>query len=148
MLCSTMHSLVLTMAVLGQAPADNAFPAHRVVGNVYYVGSKNISSFLITTPKGHFLINSGYEETVPLIRASVEKSRSDPILQSMRRVRATLGDRPIHRFKSVHQLLARRAALKVFFKCENLLGVELPVHVGTQPLSHLLAFGHSDSFPG
>jgi metallo-beta-lactamase class B len=67
-----MHSLALTMAVLGQAAADNAFPAHRVVGNVYYVGSKNISSFLITTPKGHFLINSGFEETVPLIRASVE----------------------------------------------------------------------------
>ena len=72
MLCSTMHTLALTMAVLGQAPADNAFPAHRVVGNVYYVGSKNISSYLVTTPKGHFLINSGFEETVPLIRASVE----------------------------------------------------------------------------
>ncbi len=71
MLCSTMQSLALAIAVVGQTP-DTAFPAHRVIGNVYYVGSKNISSYLITTPKGHFLLNSGFEATVPLIRASVE----------------------------------------------------------------------------
>jgi metallo-beta-lactamase class B len=69
---STISALALTAAVFGQASTDNAFPAHRVAGNVYYVGSKNISSYLVTTPKGHFLINSGFEETVPLIRASVE----------------------------------------------------------------------------
>lgn len=72
-----MHSLSLpalglTLALFGQAPADSAFPAHRVVGNVYYVGSKALASYLIATPDGHFLINSSFEETVPLIRASVE----------------------------------------------------------------------------
>src|SRR5439155_3339486 len=51
---------------------DDLFPAHRVVGNVYYVGSKELASYLITTPEGHLLINSGYEETVPLIRIAVE----------------------------------------------------------------------------
>ncbi|MDB5388750.1 MAG: hypothetical protein JWM11_4396 [Planctomycetaceae bacterium] len=55
-----------------QAFADEAFPAHRVVGNVYYVGSKGLASYLIETSEGHLLINSGFEETVPLIRASVE----------------------------------------------------------------------------
>ncbi|MSR59724.1 MAG: subclass B3 metallo-beta-lactamase [Planctomycetaceae bacterium] len=55
-----------------QATSDAAFPPHRVIGNTYYVGSKALASYLITTPDGHFLINSGYEETVPLIRASVE----------------------------------------------------------------------------
>jgi len=72
MLFSSIQTLALAMAFVGQTPADNAFPPHRIVGNVYYVGSTNISSYLITTPKGHFLINSGFEETVPLIRASVE----------------------------------------------------------------------------
>ena len=72
MLYSMVQSFALACVVAGQVPADNAFPAHRVIGNVYYVGSKKISSYLITTPKGHFLLNSGYEETVPLIRASVE----------------------------------------------------------------------------
>ena len=55
------------------AKADEAFPPHKVAGNVYYVGSRDISSYLITTAKGHFIINSGFEETVPLIRASVER---------------------------------------------------------------------------
>ena len=43
-----------------------------MIGNVYYVGSKDLASYLITTPEGHILINSGFERTVPLIRKSVE----------------------------------------------------------------------------
>jgi metallo-beta-lactamase class B len=50
-----------------------AFPPHRVVGNVYYVGSAGLASYLITTPEGHILINSSVEASVPLIKASVEK---------------------------------------------------------------------------
>lgn len=49
------------------------FPPHRIAGNLYYVGSKDLASYLITTPEGHILINSSLEESVPLIRASIEK---------------------------------------------------------------------------
>jgi metallo-beta-lactamase class B len=49
------------------------FPPHKVIGNVYYVGSEQLATFLITTPQGHILINSDFEATVPVIRASVEK---------------------------------------------------------------------------
>jgi metallo-beta-lactamase class B len=49
------------------------FPAHKIVGNVYFVGSEQLGSFLITTPAGQILINSDYEETIPVIKASVEK---------------------------------------------------------------------------
>jgi metallo-beta-lactamase class B len=49
------------------------FPAHKVIGNVYYVGSETLASFLVATPDGHILINSSFEETVPVIRAGVEK---------------------------------------------------------------------------
>jgi len=52
---------------------DQPFPPHRIIGNVYYVGSEALASYLITTSAGHILINSSFEETVPLIRASVEK---------------------------------------------------------------------------
>src|SRR5262245_4040877 len=34
------------------------FPPHRIVGNIYYVGTKMLSSFLIATPEGHILIDS------------------------------------------------------------------------------------------
>lgn len=63
---------LLILASLNAAAQDKPFPAHRVVGNVYYVGSHELASYLITTPDGHLLINSGFEETVPLIQASVE----------------------------------------------------------------------------
>ncbi|OYW74485.1 MAG: subclass B3 metallo-beta-lactamase [Verrucomicrobia bacterium 12-59-8] len=49
------------------------FPPHRIAGNLYYVGSRDLASYLITTPQGHVLINSSLEKSVPLIRASVEK---------------------------------------------------------------------------
>jgi metallo-beta-lactamase class B len=48
------------------------FPAFRIVGNLYYVGSKGLANYLITTPQGHILINSDLEANVPLIRASIE----------------------------------------------------------------------------
>jgi metallo-beta-lactamase class B len=49
------------------------FPPHRVIGSIYYVGSATLASFLITTPEGNILINSDFEETVPLIRSNIEK---------------------------------------------------------------------------
>lgn len=48
------------------------WPAHRIVGNVYYVGTRNLGSFLVVTDEGHILINTSYEETLPLLRKSVE----------------------------------------------------------------------------
>lgn len=57
-------------------PAENdwtvPFPAFRIAGNLYYVGSKGLASYLVTTPEGHILINSNLEAGVPLIRTSVE----------------------------------------------------------------------------
>lgn len=66
--------LLLAMNTAGQGAEDwfEPFPAHKIAGNVYYVGSKDLATFLITTPEGHILINSGFERTVPLIQKSVE----------------------------------------------------------------------------
>jgi metallo-beta-lactamase class B len=50
-----------------------AFPAHKMIGNIHYVGTGTLNSYLITTPQGHILINTNFEETVPLLRTSVEK---------------------------------------------------------------------------
>src|SRR5438874_8170964 len=49
------------------------FPPFKIAENLYYVGSKGLANYLMTTPQGHILINSDLEENVPLIRASVEK---------------------------------------------------------------------------
>ncbi len=60
-------------AALRAGSADRPFPPHRIADNLYYVGSEQLASYLITTPQGHILINTSLEQTVPLIKASVEK---------------------------------------------------------------------------
>jgi metallo-beta-lactamase class B len=49
------------------------FPPHRIADNLYYVGSKGLASYLVTTPAGNILINSSLEASVPLLRESVLK---------------------------------------------------------------------------
>lgn len=45
----------------------------RIIGNVYYVGASEVTSFLITTPKGHILLDGGFAETAAQIKENVEK---------------------------------------------------------------------------
>lgn len=45
----------------------------KIIGNIYYVGASDVTSFLITTPQGHILIDAGFEETVPQIKANIAK---------------------------------------------------------------------------
>lgn len=45
----------------------------KIAGNVYYVGANEITSYLITTPKGHILLDGGFKETVPQISANIAK---------------------------------------------------------------------------
>jgi metallo-beta-lactamase class B len=52
---------------------NKQFPPHKIIGNIYYVGTESLGSFLVVTPEGLILINSDYERTVPTIRDSVEK---------------------------------------------------------------------------
>jgi metallo-beta-lactamase class B len=73
-----MALIVVLSAGAGRVSAQNAdwtepFAPFRIAGNLYYVGSKGLANYLITTPQGHILINSDLEANVPLIRASVER---------------------------------------------------------------------------
>jgi metallo-beta-lactamase class B len=67
--------LVFAGGALAQEAPDwtNPFPPYRIIGNIYYVGSQGLASYLITTPQGNILINSNLEKSVPMIRDSVEK---------------------------------------------------------------------------
>jgi metallo-beta-lactamase class B len=49
------------------------FPPFRIIGNVYWVGSYDLSTYLITTPQGHLLINTGVGDTAGRIKARVEE---------------------------------------------------------------------------
>lgn len=49
------------------------FPPFRMIGNLHWVGTYDLSSYLITTAQGHILINSGLADSVPQITAGIEK---------------------------------------------------------------------------
>lgn len=49
------------------------FPPHKVIGNIYYVGTKSLAVFLVVTPQGNILINSTFERNVPTIQHSIEQ---------------------------------------------------------------------------
>ena len=74
---STLPALAIALAAtcFAQAPSDwtEPFPPHHVIGNIYYVGSRGLATYLITTSQGHILINSNLDSSVPQIKASVEK---------------------------------------------------------------------------
>jgi len=67
-------SLVLMSVPAAAQPADwsRPFPAHRVIGNLYAVGTYDLACFLITSDDGHILVNTGLAESAPLIRENVE----------------------------------------------------------------------------
>ena len=73
-----MHRLILVVVFIAAVPTlawaqnDDPFPAHRVMGNLFFVGTAGLGTFLITTPEGHILINTDFERTIPLIERSVE----------------------------------------------------------------------------
>ncbi|PYS01559.1 MAG: subclass B3 metallo-beta-lactamase [Acidobacteria bacterium] len=52
---------------------SEAVEPFRIVGNIYYVGARNIASYLITTPEGHIMIDTGTKEMHDVIRTNVEK---------------------------------------------------------------------------
>jgi metallo-beta-lactamase class B len=66
--------LLFPFATLSQPPGWNdPFPPHRIMDNLYYVGTSMLSSYLITTSEGHILMSSNYETSVPVIQASIRE---------------------------------------------------------------------------
>src|SRR6478609_7645204 len=97
----------------------------RIAGNLYYVGTYDLGCYLITTPKGHVLINSGLVESTPLIRKNVE----------------ALG----FKFSDIKLLLTTQAHydhVAALAEIKKITGAKMMVHEGDAPA--LADGGHSD----
>ncbi len=64
---------ILARNMGGPGDETTAFPPHKIIGNLYYVGTRSISSFLVVTRAGNILIDSTYERNVRTIQKSVEQ---------------------------------------------------------------------------
>jgi metallo-beta-lactamase class B len=74
--------LAYTAQVPTQTPPDNAIwhgrhseaiEPFRIISNIYYVGARNIASYLITTPEGHIMIDTGTKEMHDVLRTNIAK---------------------------------------------------------------------------
>lgn len=69
--------VLLLIPVVARAAVDpdwtKPFPPFRIAGNLFYVGSSDLASYLVSTPKGLILINSNLASSPPQIRRSVER---------------------------------------------------------------------------
>lgn len=75
-----MKYLLLVIALLSSFSFAQLDPSmnqpvepFRIIGNVYYVGASDLTSFLITSPHGHILLDAGLVETAPMIRDNIRK---------------------------------------------------------------------------
>lgn len=89
-----LHRIVLIWSILGVSalaaaqgtdPSDRRavkllfdswklpVPPRKLIGNIYYVGAAGVSSYLITTPQGHILIDTAFEDTVPQTQKGIEE---------------------------------------------------------------------------
>lgn len=50
---------------------NEPYEPFTVIGNIHYVGTAGVSSFLITTPNGHFLLDGILPQSVPQIAANI-----------------------------------------------------------------------------
>jgi metallo-beta-lactamase class B len=64
---------LLAAPAMAASDYEVPFPAHHVIANIYFVGTKGQANYLITTPKGNILVNSGLETTVPMTKESIAK---------------------------------------------------------------------------
>lgn len=55
-----------------QASGNQPVAPFRIIGNLYYVGASDVTSYLVSTPEGLILLDSGYAETVPQVEANIK----------------------------------------------------------------------------
>jgi glyoxylase-like metal-dependent hydrolase (beta-lactamase superfamily II) len=72
-----LYSALSSIAQQSKKPYYNPnwskpYPAFKIVGNLYYVGTYDLACYLLVTPKGNILINTGLDDSYPLIKNSIE----------------------------------------------------------------------------
>ena len=76
-----MKHVLLVIALLSSVALAQSTPSSwnqpvepfRIIGNIYYVGASDLTSYLITSPHGHILLDAGLAETAPMIRDNIRK---------------------------------------------------------------------------
>ena len=82
MVCCAAVLSIMVASLCGQTPcaasqqlpgeeSNQPFKPFRIIGDIYYVGTNDLACYLMTTPAGHILLDTGLEESPPIIRANI-----------------------------------------------------------------------------
>src|SRR5579883_1584690 len=71
--CVLLFAFWGALALSAESDPTTPIPPFQIADNLYYVGSQDLASYLVVTPKGNVLINANLETSPSQIRASVEK---------------------------------------------------------------------------
>ncbi|HWE00591.1 MAG TPA: subclass B3 metallo-beta-lactamase [Bryobacteraceae bacterium] len=72
-----LFSLIASAGILaaqGNPDWHRPFPEFRIAGNIYWVGTADLAVYLVKTPAGDILINTDFDQDVPLIQKSIEQT--------------------------------------------------------------------------
>jgi len=67
-----LFAFAAALTAQGNPDWHKSFPAFKIAGDLYYVGTADLAVYLVHTPQGNILINSDFEQDLPAIKASVE----------------------------------------------------------------------------
>ena len=70
--CCVLFAFAAALTAQGNPEWHRRFPAFKIAGDLYYVGTADLAVYLVHTPQGNILINSDFEQDLPLIRSSIE----------------------------------------------------------------------------
>src|SRR5476651_877291 len=70
--CWSLFAFTAALLAQGNPEWHRPFPAFKIAGDLYYGGTADLAVYLVRTPQGNILINSNFEQDVPLIRTSIE----------------------------------------------------------------------------
>lgn len=70
-LLSLIFALAFSPKALAAPESNGPQKPFRIIGNLYYVGDSDVTSFLIVTPQGDILIDGGYAATAPRIEQNI-----------------------------------------------------------------------------
>jgi metallo-beta-lactamase class B len=68
---AVVAAAVVPAVGVAQRDWNAPFPPHRIIDNIYFIGTEQLATFLVTTLDGHILINSDFESTVPSLQRNV-----------------------------------------------------------------------------
>ncbi|HYW52246.1 MAG TPA: subclass B3 metallo-beta-lactamase [Gemmatimonadaceae bacterium] len=122
-------SALAARALTAQVPTawTDTIAPFRMIDNVHYVGSAGLSAFLITTPKGHILLDAGLPSNAPMVARNITR-----LGFALRDVRILLNSHAHYDHAGGLAALKRLTGARLFAMAGDTAALERGVYIGSE----------------